>query len=216
MSISEVIWQRPTETGYAVNSEGMHHIAATTYMPNCTSAMIAWWFGWIHNTEQYKLWHPLDHVFSDWEGPRNNDSTYIGGHHLVHEYIGGHMAKLKISFLSPEKYFGKDWEKEFEKTEHELAICGRVGNWNDETDEVLYTGHLIHLIKKEKLGIRMRSRFWLGDVEGVEDAEARTNLVPDFMPKGLCQHATEEMTILAGKLPDLYVKYSKKGASGNL
>ncbi|KUJ14149.1 uncharacterized protein LY89DRAFT_686673 [Mollisia scopiformis] len=207
----------PTETGYAVNSEGMHHIAATTYMPNCTSEMIAWWFGWIEDTEKYKLWHPLDHVFSSREGPSNNDSMYIDSHHLVHEYIGGHLAKLKISFVSPEKYFGTEWEEDFKKEGYELAVCARVGNWDDETNEVIYNGHLIHLIKKEKLGVRMRSRFWLGDVEGVEDAQVRMELVPDFLPKGLCQHATEEMTILAGVLPGLYEKFSKKsGDKGEL
>src|SRR6187402_2528638 len=136
------------ETGYASNSDGMHHIAATTYMPNCTAAMIAWWFGWIHTTEQYKLWHPTDHVYSSWEGPRNNDSTYIGGHHLVHEYIGGHLSKLKISFLDPKVYFGEGWEEEFRREGYELAVCGRVGNWDEEGDGVVYNGHLIHLIKK--------------------------------------------------------------------
>lgn len=127
----------------------------------------------------------------------------------MHEYIGGHLAKLKISFKDPSLYFGDDWEKEFEKEGYEVAVCGRVGNWNDEDHSVVYTGHLIHLIKKEKIGVRMRSRFWLGDVDGVTDAEVRKTLVPDFLPEGLCRHATEEMAILASKLPGLYQKYSK-------
>ncbi|PVH79351.1 hypothetical protein DL98DRAFT_572544 [Cadophora sp. DSE1049] len=198
------------ETGYAQTSDGMYHIAASTYMPNCTGEMIKWWFGWIHTTDQYKLWHPLDHVYSSWEGPRDNNSTYIGGHHLVHEYIGGHLAKLKISFLDPALYFGDDWEKEFEKEGYELAVCGRTANWNDETGEALRTGHLIHLIKKEKIGVRMRSRFWLGDIEGVTDSEVRKNAVPGFLPEGLCRHATEEMAILASVLPGLYEKHAKK------
>ena len=198
------------ETGYAQTSDGMYHIAASTYMPNCTGEMIKWWFGWIHTTDQYKLWHPLDHVYSSWEGPRDNSSTYIGGHHLVHEYIGGHLAKLKISFLDPALYFGDDWEKEFEKEGYELAVCGRTANWNDETGEAMRTGHLIHLIKKEKIGVRMRSRFWLGDIEGVTDPEVRKCAVPDFLPEGLCRHATEEMAILASILPGLYEKYARK------
>ncbi|OBT60757.1 hypothetical protein VE03_10868 [Pseudogymnoascus sp. 23342-1-I1] len=198
------------EAGYAINAEGMHHIAASTYMPLCTGPMIDWWFGWIHNTAQYQLWHPHDHVFSDWEGPRDNNSTYIGGHHLVHEYIGGNLAKLKISFRDPGEYFGDSWREDFAAKGYATAVCGRVGNWTPETGEVLYTGHLVHLVKEERIGCRMRSHFWLGDVEGVVDPAKRAAGVPGFLPRGLCQHATEEMAVLASILPELYEKYSRK------
>lgn len=203
------------ESGWATNTDGMTFIAANTYMPNVSGAMIAWWFGWVNSTSQYLLWHPTDHVFSAWEGPRNNDSTYIGGHHLVHEYIGGELCKLNISFVSPEVYFGQDWQERFREGGYELAICGRVGVWDDEGwkegmsgAKVVYTGHLIHLIKREKQGVRMRSRFWLGDVEGVTDAEVRKAMVPDFMKEGLCKHATEEMAILGSVLPGLYKEHA--------
>ncbi|KAI9927101.1 hypothetical protein ASPWEDRAFT_188248 [Aspergillus wentii DTO 134E9] len=197
----------PLEAGYAVAPDGMHHIAGSTYMRDCTGAMINWWFGWIHNTEQYKLWHPRDHVFSDWEGARNNDSTYIGGHHLVHEYIGTEIAKLKISFLSPSNYFGPDWEDLFKEAGYSTAICGRVGSWNDDNSATYY-GHLIHLIKDEPDGCRMRSRFWLGDAEGVTEAEERVKLVPDGMSTALLKHCTEEMAILATRLPAMYKDFS--------
>ncbi|KAJ9647978.1 hypothetical protein H2201_001346 [Coniosporium apollinis] len=196
----------PFEVGYAINADGMHHIAASTYMKGCTGRMIDWWFGWIHHTEQYKLWHPRDHVFSDWEGPRENNSTYIGGHHLVHEYIGGHLGKLKISFLDPVEYFGEGWKDAFAKAGYSTAVCGRVGNWNPDDGSVVYTGHLIHLIKDEPDGCRMRSRFWLGDMDGVTDRKRRAEAVPSFFGKGLCKHATEEMAILATILPELYKK----------
>lgn len=68
----------PLEAGYAIAPDGMHHVAASTYMRGCSGKMIDWWFGWIHRSDQYKLWHPRDHVFSDWSGPRENNSTYIG------------------------------------------------------------------------------------------------------------------------------------------
>lgn len=197
------------EAGVALTEDGMTHIAGSTYMRSCTGAMIDWWFGWIHHTEQYKLWHPRDHVFSDWEGPRENNSVYIGGHHLVHEYIGGELQKLKISFKDPGEYFGAGWKDEFRRKGYSTAICGRVGNWDDETGEVLYVGHLIHLIKDEPDGVRMRSRFWLGDVDGITDPEIRKANVPEKFAKGLLQHATEEMAILATVLPEMYHKFSR-------
>jgi DAPG hydrolase PhiG domain len=30
----------PLESGYAINAEGMHYVAASTWIPNCTTAMI--------------------------------------------------------------------------------------------------------------------------------------------------------------------------------
>lgn len=192
------------EAGYGLTSDNMAHIAASTYMPGVTAAMIDWWFGYVHTTDHYKLWHPTDHVFSDWEGPRENKSEYIGGHHLVKEYIGGQLCMLKISFKDPSEYFGTDWKTQFEKGNFGTAICGRVGQWNPETGDVLYTGHLIHLVKNEEHGCRMRSRFWKGDIQG--QRENAGDKVPKYMTEGLMKHATEEMAILASKLPTLYAE----------
>jgi len=199
----------PLEAGHAINADGMYHVAASTYMKGCSGEMLDWWFGYIHKTDTYKLWHPRDHVFSDWEGPRENNSTYIGGHHLVHEYIGGELAKLKISFRNPGEYFGEGWTEAFKSNGYSTAICGRCGNWDPEKNTVLYTGHLIHLIKNEPDGCRMRSRFWLGDVEGVTDPKIRAQMVPPALATGLQKHCTEEMAILASILPELYQKHSR-------
>jgi hypothetical protein len=196
----------PLEAGVAFTADGMIHVAASTYMPGCTGEMIDWWFGWVNTTEQYKLWHPRDHVFSDWDGPRGNAGDYIGGHHLVEEYIGGELASLKISFCDPGVYFGPDWRAAFANAGYSTAVCGRVGNWDRASDQVMYVGHLIHLIKEEPDGARMRSRFWLGDVEGgAPDGAA----VPDRFALGLLKHATEEMAILAKILPEMYIKHKQ-------
>ncbi|OCL11095.1 hypothetical protein AOQ84DRAFT_374317 [Glonium stellatum] len=172
-------------------------------MKGCTGRMIDWWFGWIHNTEQYKLWHPRDHAFSDWEGPRENNSTYVGGRHLVHEYISGQLAKLRISFLDPSNYFGDGWKEHFKKAGYSTAVCGRTRTWNQDGRDVS-TGHLIHLTKDGPDGCRMRSRFWLGDVDGLTDPQQREAATPQPLAMGLCKHTTEEMAILTAILLELY------------
>lgn len=144
----------------------------------------------MRTTEQYKLWHPRDHVFSDWERPRDNKSQYIGGHHLVHEYIGGVLAKLKISFRDPEEYFGAGWREAFETAGYGTAVCAWVGDWDEETGKAGYNAHIIHLIKNEPDACVMRSRFWLGDVEAL--AEKQGDNVPEFLRTGLMKHAGEE------------------------
>jgi hypothetical protein len=126
----------------------------------------------------------------------------------VHEYIGGELCKLKISFRSPAEYFGSDWKNLFEANGYGTAVCGRVGAWDESNGTVLYNGHLIHLIKNEPGACRMRSRFWLGDIEGV--AVSQGDKVPDSMRIGLLKHATEEMSILASQLPQLYQKHRRQ------
>jgi hypothetical protein len=196
----------------------MFHVAASTYMRGVSSKMIDWWFGFIHNTDQYKLWHPRDHVFSDWDGPRNNDSKYINGTHLVHEYIGGSLHSLAITFRDPGLYFGQGWESEFKETGYGTAICGRCHVWDEKQNTRFGIGHLIHLIKDEPDGCRMRSRFWLGDFDSVEGEqvaktpEERAKMVDPSLVKGLVKHCTEEMAILAAQLPELYSKHAPKAA----
>jgi hypothetical protein len=199
----------PVETGCGLASDGFWHVAASTYMPRCTAKMIDWWFGFIHTTDQYKLWHPRDHVWSDWDGPRENKSEYIGGHHLVHEYIGGELSKLRISFKSPADFFGANWQAAFEAAGYSTAVCGVVSNLEAEDGESVPVSYLIHLVKDEPDGCRMRSRFWLGEVEG--DQGKMGAQVPESLKIGLMKHATEEMAILASQLPALYQRFRRQG-----
>jgi hypothetical protein len=56
----------------------------------------------------------------------------------------------------------------------------------------------------------MRSRFWLGDLDPPElapDAATRTELFPDSAGEALLKHCHEEMSYLAGFLPELYSKH---------
>ena len=200
----------PVEAGFGLTKDNMYHVAASTYMYACTAEMIDWWFGDVHHTEQYKLWHPRDHVFSDWEGPRENKSEYGGGHHLVHEYIGGDLNKLKISFKSPAEYFGEDWRQRFTECGYGTAICGRTGLWDEESGHTQYVGHLIHLIKTEPDGCRMLSRFWLGHVDGLPMNVGFA--ISEKQARGLLKHSTEEMAILASQLPALYQEHSTVGS----
>ncbi len=58
------------ESGYTRLSDGQLHVAAWTTMPRCKGAMVEWWFGYLETTEQYKWWHPEDHVWCEWVGER--------------------------------------------------------------------------------------------------------------------------------------------------
>jgi hypothetical protein len=85
--------------------------------------MVEWWFGWLGGTKDYKLWHPRDHVFCDWEN--REPGKYIGASHLVHEYMGGSgpLYKLRITFLDPTTIF----DPKAYSTLDGVAICARSG-----------------------------------------------------------------------------------------
>ncbi|KAB8070330.1 hypothetical protein BDV29DRAFT_160571 [Aspergillus leporis] len=148
-------------------------------------------------------------------GAPGNNGDYIRGHHLLHKYIAGELAKLKVSFKDLAEYFSSDWKEQFRKAGYSTAVCGRVGNGDSDSGELVYVGHHIHLIKDEPYSVRMRSRFWFGDVEGVKDPER--GLVPEKVPKNppmvLLKHATEETAILASIFPDMFSTHAGKERS---
>ncbi|HIF64424.1 MAG TPA: hypothetical protein EYQ35_09770 [candidate division UBP10 bacterium] len=190
------------EAGYTRLPDGQLHVASWTTMFGCSGQMVEWWFGFLENTEQYKWWHPRDHVWCEWIGERDS-GKFVGGTHHVHEYIGGDLQKLKINFREPAEYLDV---ARFSEAGITAAVCGRVG----PLDTDFWAGHLIHLCRDTDYGCEMRSRFWLGDLDPPElapDAATRTVLFPDSAGEALLKHCHEEMSYLAGFLPGLYSKH---------
>lgn len=194
------------ESGVADLEDGYKTVCAYTRMPGCKAKMIDWWFGWLGGTEQYKLWHPRDHVFSDWENRQSG--SYVGASHLVHEYLAGDdgpLFHLRINFRDPLEFFEKAKYDAFDG----VAICARIGS----LDKPVNLGRMTHFVRNTDYGCEMRSRFFLGHVESrdpeltfAEEQKAgiRSEMVTDDLARRLHQHATEEMGYLADIVPVLY------------
>ena len=182
----------PFETGYKRLSNGQMYIAVLTRMPRCAGKMVGWWFGYAGDTKKYKLWHPKDHIIGDWD-EHWRPGHYIGASHLVHEYIGQELFKLKITFCEPSEFFDTS---RFKEAKVGAAVCGRVGMLEEEKQ----LGYLIHFVRNTKYGCEMRSRFWLFDAS------------EDFV-RSLMIHNIEEMGNLADLLPDLYAKETARKKS---
>ena len=193
------------ESGHVRLPDGQLHVACCTAMPGCTGRMVDWWFGYIENTEQYRRWHPKDHVWCEWIGERGT-GRFVGGTHNVHEYIGGELQKLSITFRDPAEYLDAARFREAGVT---AAVCGRVGPLGTP----IRAGHLIHLCRDTDYGCEMRSRFWLGDFDPPDlatDRETRKQLFPDRYGGALMKHCHEEMTYLAGFLPELHAQETSR------
>lgn len=150
----------PMETGVEIRPDGTGTVAAFTRMPRCRAKMIDWWFSWVGDTDQYKLWHPRDHVASAWEG--RVDGKYIGATHLAVEYMAGQgpVKKLRISFKDPREFF----DAAAYDASNVFAVCGRVG----PQDHPFVVSHLCHSVRDTDYGCEMRSRFWQGHIASTD------------------------------------------------
>lgn len=199
----------PDELPYASGVErlrdGALHVAVLTRMPEVSPRMIQWWFGeYMETTEHYRRWHPRDHVWMSWEDKQTG--THVGAKHLVHEYIGGRLNKLRITFVPPEQFFGDA----LREVPGAVAICARPGLLGRPID----LGRMVHLALPRPWGCELHSRFWLGYVRsrsGARMVEAIGNLAwmrrsqaRFSFGRSLLVHCHEEMTTLAGFLPGLY------------
>ena len=183
-------------------------VAVRTPMPKVKADMVRWWFSdFLQTTEHYNWWHPKDHVWMDWENKKPGENT--GSSHLVHEYIGGELSKLRIQFVNSAEFFG--YEVNDENT---FVICARVGL----LEENINIAKMCHVVRNTVDGAEMRTRFWLGHVakrEGnntvssIQGFIGNTALVRMFTvnkknSEDLQRHALEEMKYLANLLPTLY------------
>ena len=191
-------------------------VAVRTPMPEVKADMVRWWFSdFLQTTEHYNWWHPKDHVWMDWE---NKEPGKIkGASHLVHEYIGGDLSKLRIQFVNSSEFFGYD-----ANDEDTFVICAKVGL----LDEALNIAKMCHVVRNTLDGAEMRSRFWLGHVAKREGnktvsslkgfigntALTRVLVLNQQFAKDLKRHAEEEMKYLAELLPPLYGSKSFKNS----
>ena len=189
-------------------SDGTYLVAVRTDMPDVKADMVRWWFKeFLQTSEQYKLWHPKDHIWMNWENKK--PKTIIGASHLVHEYIGNDLNKLRINFIDPSEFFGYD-----PNDINTFVLCAKVGYLL----ETLNIAKMCHIIRDTKKGSEMRTRFWLGHVEerdrknnliSIQELIGNTSLARLFMvtkedAEDLKKHAEEEMKFLSEILPNIY------------
>ena len=196
----------PFEAGYQRLDDGVLLVAARSSLLGCKGKMVDWWFSFIESTADYKRWHPTDHVYSAWEGVRGT-GEYIGGTHLVHEYLAGPpvIYKLKINFRDPAEILDVSL---FAGAGVSTAVHARIGM----IDAPGFAGKMVHFVRDTPYGCEMRSRFWLGlfqENDIPNSVQSRKEIFPDEFGARLCQHCHEEMSILGTILPDLYAGHQK-------
>jgi hypothetical protein len=199
------------ETGYERLPSGALHIACRTDMHGCRGEMFEWWFRWRCDTQKYIWWHPVDHVYSAWQGDLRDD-THVGSEHVATEYFTGLPADdLVIQFRDPTDFFDGDaYARARTQKTVSCAIVGRVGNTHNPPrleDGRVVGGRILHIGRDTEWGLALRSHFYLGhdfpDL-GITPEQA-LEIVPDDLGTALLQHCYNEFTFLSRFLPSLYV-----------
>lgn len=206
------------ETGVKRLPNGIYEVSALTPMPGVTPEMVRWWFAdYMQTSEHYQRWYPDAHVWMDWENKVPGE--YVGASHLVHEYIGEDLEKLRIQFVPPEEILG-----DVNLRDGDVAVCAKPGL----LEQPMNGGQMCHIIRATEDGAEMRSRFWLGMVakrDGNEQVGSIAGLIANTYlvrnlgvsksgAEDLMNHCTEEMSILAGFLPALYAAETQNQPEG--
>ncbi|MEO7787129.1 MAG: hypothetical protein ABIR77_04810, partial [Sphingomicrobium sp.] len=185
------------------------HVAIRTDMHDCTGAMFEWWFRFRPMTREYKWWHPIDHVSSDWR--EGEPGTHLGSIHLVEEAFTNDPAiKLAIQFRDPAEVFDSAQIAAASAAGHVSAIIvGHGGSGHEPPrapDGTVMGGRMVHLARDTEWGMVLRTHFFLGQdliTLGMPPAKI-AEIFPDCHAPNLLQHGYDEFTWLSRFLPALY------------
>ena len=205
----------PIETGYTLSPDGAMRVFALTEMPGVTPAMWDWWFAWHSgHAQRYKLWHPQAHLHASWQDGCEDSDRYVGRTSNVVEYIGPTCTRLSIRFVAPAS-LGLD-EKRLASA-GETAICAR----GSATGTPIEASWLIHYVRPVEGGSEMRSRFWIAGnnlrPHGMNGSMGRLigralsslKRPTSTQAAELLVHCSQEMSHMAGILPELYATFGK-------
>jgi len=144
--------------------------------------MIDWWWGNIDSTERYRLWHPQDHLFFEWEVPPTR-GKHLGSIHVVVEKFGD-TPPTRIRIRS------EDPASVPVPTTRSHVFAGSVVD--REGKPLLW---IVHEYEEAPYGTKMRSTFRL------------PAKMPSFILEALRRHNREEMEKFTRFLPELYRKH---------
>lgn len=206
----------PLEMGYERLENGVLHVAVRTDMHGCTGAMFDWWFGSRPGTREYRWWHPLDHVSSQWR--EGEAGQAVGSIHVVEERFTRMPADLlSIQFRDPTEIFDAAALSEAKAQGHVSAVLlahgGKGHNPHRKPDGTVIGSRLIHVCRDTPWGLALRSHFFLGHdlpAVGVPLVEM-ARMFPDELAPSLLQHCYDEFTFLSRLLPSLFAAENTHG-----
>lgn len=185
-------YRLPMEAGYRTLEDGMRMVASIHHVPNVKGAMVEWWLRRRKTDEEFRMWHPKEHVHWEWDEKRKAG--------IAHHLIDGEIEKTKGQARDAADYFDTS---RFAESGISAAVCARGGP--AETDG--WGGHLVHLCRDTDYGCEVRTRLFIGDFDPAPTALMRSimlRFISDERARWLMRHQSEEYVYLSQFLPSLY------------
>jgi hypothetical protein len=182
------------EAGYTTLEDGMTMVASIHHVPNVKGAMIEWWLRRRKTDEEFRMWHPIEHVHIEWDAELKVS--------IAHHLVDGEIQKTKVQPRDAGDYFDVS---RFAQQGISAAICSRGA----PLDVDGWAGHLVHLCRDTDYGCEVRTRFFAGDFDPAPPAPVRAVLLRLFGEKQarwLMRHQSEEYVYLSRFLPELYAR----------
>jgi len=185
----------PLETGYLRLEDGRLLAAVLNRVIGCNAEMILWWLKRRKSQDEFKRWHPAEHVSMDYRD---------GFTFAVHDR-GGQRIEARLEEQDPSVHFDA---AKLANSDISGISCSRGGPAGQD----FWAMHVIHVMRDTDWGCEVKTRFWLGDIDPPKPQmtpEIRAAMFPDDMAEWQIRHASEEYMYLAGFLPDLYQTEAK-------
>lgn len=184
----------PMEAGYRTLEDGMRMVASIHHVPGVNGAMIEWWLRRHKTDDEFRMWHPKEHLHWEWDAKQNAG--------IAHHLIDGNLEKTKGQARQASDYFDT---QRFAERGISAAICARGG----PADAEGWGGHVVHLCRDTDYGCEVRTRLFIGDFDPAPSALMRSlmlRFVSDERARWLMRHQAEEYVYLAGFLPALHAR----------
>lgn len=194
------------ESGYRRLSTGHLLISAQHRMLHCRGPMVEWWLGRALSPDEFKRWHPMDHISIEVVRKAAPDQPYGKSFH-VKQTVGGQLRDTILESRDPVEYFSDIARLKSSGVTAVMCSRGRLST------VPAWTTRIIHVCRDFDWGCEMRSRFWLGPMAPLSEvppAEVLQQQLPDGAAAGLLRHTLEEYTYLASFLPEYYRVYAAK------
>jgi hypothetical protein len=182
------------EAGYLTLEDGMMMVASIHHLREVNGPMIAWWSGRRKSDEEFRMWHPLEHVRMEYD-------EELGVSMPTHR-VEGREQTTKIRARAASEYFDVS---RFGSRGVTAAICSRGGLPGSDG----WGSHVVHLCRDTDYGCEVRTRMFLGDLEPAPPEATRAAMLRQFSGERaawMMRHQSEEFAYLSGFLPALYAR----------